>query len=201
MIDNDLYVTLTSNRIPDDISLSSVFDIETILDIIKNTEEKIDYYKGLKKHRNETLDSKISDLKHRSEELRDIVLRTMKNLEPKKNTLHFPDVGKVTRRKGKEDWEFVNENEMMSFLDKEGLKKQIVKTVEVIDYSSVKDLLNNLVEHNKVVPGVRKITKPDSVSITFDDKSSETSEVTKKEVTKKEEETKSELVNLTASDL
>lgn len=175
----ELHQTLNAHDIPSDFVLSSVYEIETVLEVLKDVEEKIDYFAGLKKHRAEVLDDKIADLKHRSDCLRDVILRTMAALEPKKTTLSFPSLGKVTKRKGKQDWEITNEQSMMGFLEEHGVKDQIVKTEEVVNKSELKKTLDNFEDQSMTVPGVKRVSKPETISVTFEsgDDSDDTPEV------------------------
>jgi hypothetical protein len=89
--------------------------------------------------------------------------------DPKKKTMHFPGIGKVTRRDGKVSWKILDENLLIDFLTSQGVKNQVVETQETIIKKEVNKLFDCWDDQKVKVPGVEKKDAKESISITFDD--------------------------------
>ena len=134
--------TLLSGPIPDGHTLTSLFEIENILLLIEEINKKQEYYKELKKYRAQSIDEKLSSLSQKEAILREVILNTMKSMNEK--SLDFPDVGKVSRRKSKASIVLEDEGVVIAYLDKKGLKAEVVKTVENIDKRKLNSLIGDL---------------------------------------------------------
>ncbi|KKN26830.1 hypothetical protein LCGC14_0870890 [marine sediment metagenome] len=150
--------------------LNSVFEIENAMLYLRKIGEDIEHYKGLKKHRAQSIDRRIKGLEEDTTKLRNIILQTMRKLSPDQKTLNFPDVGKVSRRVSKDSWEIKDDTVLLSFFEKEGRKEEIIKIKESLDVRIAKKLIETYVESGVDVPGVTKIRSPESISISFEGK-------------------------------
>lgn len=164
----ETFQVLNSNSIPPDLILDSVFDIETALEILKEVEGKISHFTGLKKHRAAEIDSKVESLKGRYEALRAVIYRTMQKHEPKKTTLDFPSVGRVSKRISKPDWIVNDEDAMLDFLKEQGVKNQVVKSEETVVKSELKKVLDNFEDQKITVPGTKRKAGEPGISVTFE---------------------------------
>ena len=164
----EFYEDLFGGDAPGDMVLTSVFEIENILSMLREIEDKVKFYKDLKKFRAQSIDVEIDHLSDKSQRLRKAVLATMKSLEPKKKTLTFPSVGKVSRRKGKDKWNVSDEQAMLAFFDSEGVKDQVIRTVEKVDGKEVGKVLENFADQDMAVPGATKKPAEEILSITYD---------------------------------
>lgn len=171
MLTGEQMKELLSDDLADGYTLSSVYEIENVLLMLKSMKEKIDFLKGLKKHRAKSIDEKIADLDERSDRLRAVVMHTMKKLDPDHNSLNFPDIGSVTRKKPIGKWQVDEEADLIAFLDDNGCKDDVVKTKETIDSRKLKKMLDDFAAARVDVPGVTHIEGNESISIRFADKS------------------------------
>lgn len=161
---------LMVNGISQDDTLSSVYDIEDVLLMIGEIDHKIDYYKELKKHRVESIDTKINNLSEKTEALRSVILNTMKKMAPQDKTINFPDIGKVSRRTGQDVIAVTSETEVLTYLEKSGKKNEVVKVVETIDKRKLNSLVNECHKAGERVPGVTRTPGVETISITFEEK-------------------------------
>lgn len=158
--------SLLAGPIPDGYTLSSTFEIENILLLIEEIDKKLEYYKELKKHRVKSIDDKIGSLSQKEATLRGVILNTMKSMNEK--SLDFPDIGKVSRRKSKSAIVLDDQDEVIAYLDKKGLKDGVIKTVESIDKRKLNSLIGDLEKQGEVVPGISKTPGSESLSIAFE---------------------------------
>lgn len=159
--------TLLSEALSDDATLSSTFEIEDILLLIDDINKKVDYYKELKKHRVQSIDSKVADLTEREAALRRVILNTMQKLGEK--SLDFPDIGRVSRRKPKPTVVVEDQDQVIAFLDKKGRKDDVVKVPPpVIDKRKLNGIVSELDKLGEDIPGVAKVAGNESISITFE---------------------------------
>lgn len=152
--------------------LNSAYEIEDALMMIKDLTNKVEFLKGLKKHRMEQIDAEIGGNECRVARLRSIILNTMRTHEPDQKTLQFPAIGKVSRRAAKDDWNIDDESTLIAFFDKEGHKSDVVKIKESLDTRAAKSLIDHYAQNGSDVPGVSKKIGEESISITFDDQTS-----------------------------
>ena len=158
--------TLLAEGISEDTTLSSTFEIEDILLLIDKISKKVTYYKDLKKHRMQSIDNKVSDLTTKEAVLRRVILNTMTKMNEK--SLDFPDIGKVSRRKSKAAIVVEDQDQVIAFLDKKGMKKEIVKITQTIDKRKLNSVVADLDKLGEDVPGVSKTDGNESLSITFE---------------------------------
>jgi hypothetical protein len=152
-----------------DYVLDSKYEIENVLLMIQEAEDKIKFFKELKQYRAKKIDEEINNLGERADRFRRVVLNTMTITEPSKKTLHFPGVGKVTRRAGKSSWKVNNEHLMLDFLNEQGVKNQVVETIEVVSKKEANKVFDCFKDQNMQIPGVEHVEASESISISFDD--------------------------------
>jgi len=163
--------------LPDDYILNSVYEIENVLLILKSLDQKIDWYKHLKKYRTASIDEKINDLEERMSRLRDVVLSTMKKLEPKRSTMNFPAIASVTRKANPGKWEIEDEESLLVFLSKSGHKNDVIKVKETLDMKELKKVLDDFDVSSVKVPGVIHTPGKESISIKYEKSTSVDKEV------------------------
>jgi hypothetical protein len=159
---------VSTNDSTGDFCLNSVFEIEDALVMVRDLSRKIEFLKGLKKHRADQIDAEISETNRRVDNLRTIILKTMVKHEPDQKTLQFPSIGKVTRRVGKDDWKFDDEEAMKKFFEKKGVKDDVIKVKESLDARAAKSVIDHFAKNGIDVPGVSKKVGEEGISITFD---------------------------------
>ncbi len=149
-------------------SLNSVYEIENVLILLAEIDKKVLYYKGLKKHRVQSIDEKISDLNAKTDTLRHIILNTMQKVTPDDKTLNFPTIGKVSRRKSKPSWFVDDEEAVLKFLEKQKMRNEVVEVSESVNKRKLNSLLDHFHKDKTVVPGTSLVKGQESLSITFD---------------------------------
>ena len=160
--------TMIQEGITDSHVLSSTYEIEDILLVIHQVNDKIEYYKNLREYRVKSIDDEIMKLSHRAETMRKVILNTMCKVAPDEKTLNFPSIGKVSRRKGSVSFNIVDEDQVIGFMDSKGCKDDVVKTETKIDKRKLKTLVKQFQKAGEVVPGIDEVTGDESLSITFD---------------------------------
>lgn len=150
--------------------LESVFDIEEMLSNIKKTEDEIKHLKELKSYRNARIDATMSSLEEDVSKAKMIILDTMVKLEPKKKTLPFPGVGKVSRKDKALNWIVEDDESLLADLEKQGLKDKVIEKKEVIVKKQLNSLLDDFEKNKKELPqGVKRSEAGQTLSISFED--------------------------------
>ena len=123
-------------------ALESEFEIEDVIASIKNMRDKIKFLEELKRQRAASLKSEILKWVGQIKILEEVVMNTMEKTSNK--SLNFPGVGKVSviNRKGK--WVIDNEDELITFLEKQG--DEIWEKVIVEKNSVVKKELDSILD-------------------------------------------------------
>lgn len=160
--------TLLTEGLSADHSLSSMYEIEDILLLIGEVNRKVEYYKEMKKHRIASIDDKVDSLIAKADCLRSIVLNTMQKIVPNEKTLDFPDIGKVTRRKPTETISIDDQDKVINYLEKKGMKDEVVKISETVDKRKLKTIVQHLGKAGDTVPGVSTVIGSESLTITFE---------------------------------
>lgn len=158
---------LLTDDIADDFILSSAYEIENILLILGHLNSKAKWFKDLKKARNQDLDREVKYIEERQQRLRDVILRTMKQLEPDRKTLQFPSVGKVSRRQTQDSWVIDDEKAFLDFAEERGFKNQVLQIKESIDLREAKKVIADL-SQSETIPGTSKKDGTESISISFE---------------------------------
>lgn len=156
-----------SGVLASDSVLKDTFEIESLLIILRDLDEKESWFKQLKKKRAEAIDQQIDLIDQNREKLRNIILNSMKELTPDKKSLEFPGVGKVQRKSSKPKW-IVNESEeVISFLEEAGKDKGCVVLEKKIIKKELDKVLEQYYETSMEVPGVTREEGKDALAITI----------------------------------
>ncbi len=150
-------------------TLSSIFEIEELLQSVQEAEENIQYLQDLKKYRDKIVADQVSAIKAKIVNWRQVILNTMETHEPGKKTLPFPGVGKVTRRKISGSWSIDNQDLMLEHLDRAGMKDDVIEKRESINQRKLKSVLDHFDKQNQKVPGVSRGADREGLSIAFED--------------------------------
>lgn len=163
---------LAYEDIPTAFVLNSVFEIENVLLLLHKIDKKIDYYKELKKSRIKSIDEELSELTYRKDRLKEVVLSTMRQQEPKEKTLKFPDIGQVTRRTIKSSYSITDEERFTEYADQAGILDQVTKATVSLDRREATKLVKNT-ENPEQIPGVSLSPAKDSLTIKYEVRQSE----------------------------
>jgi hypothetical protein len=159
------YESIYQNLNNDDFVLSSVYDIDNVLSLMKEANDKEQFYKELKKFRNDQISCEIEKHATRALKLKNLIARTMAQLEPSKKTLDFPGVAKVTRKKDSLSWEVEDEDAVIRYFASKNMKQDIVETEEKLSKKKLNEALAK-VDPTKVTGLKSKETK-NPISITW----------------------------------
>lgn len=161
---------MLSEKVKDINELESVFDIEELLYGIKDTESEIEHLENLKKWRNKKIDEKIASSEAAVHKAKQVILNTMLKLEPKKKTIPFPGVGKVTRRVKAANWQVEDDDKLLTDLTSLGLKDKVIEIKEVLVKKSLNSVLDDLEKSGKPLPmGIKKTDPSESLSVSFEE--------------------------------
>jgi len=152
--------------IPDNWILDSAMEIDDVLQEIAKREHKCKHWEEVKKHRAQILDKKIVDTTDEINQLRKVILETMKKHAPDDKTLDFSPVGKVTRKNVRQKWIIENEKELMEYLEQKGIKERVTTTVEKINKKELDKVLSR--SKDGEVPGVTLDAGQETISISFE---------------------------------
>ncbi len=147
------------------IELTSVYEIEGLLVYMQDLTKKMESLKELKRFRATITDERINFYNSRIEDLRAVVLNTLKNFKEK--TVEFPGTGKVTRRQSSATWLIDNDEQLIEFLEKNQLADDVVHVKKVIDKRKAMKVIKDLPKNEKV-PGISKVPGKESISISYD---------------------------------
>jgi len=175
-------ITSGAGAITDDVVLSSVFEIESILIHINELNSKLEHLKGLKKYRVETADVEIKALENQVAQFRELIQRTMFTLKPDEKSLQFPAIGKVVKRKGSTSYVIKDEDAFLDYMKQEGRYDEIAKTKVSVDARKAKKAIGEMIDSGDDVPGVEAIETDPSISITFESDTPKLSKTTTKGV-------------------
>lgn len=155
-------------------SLDDIYSVENVATDIKEMERKIEFYKGLKKKKEEDINNAIHSLENRIEFYKEVITKTLKKCKEK--TVNFPGVCKISSRTPPPVWSITDEEEFVDFVKKAGEKEKVIEeitTVKILKKEANK-LLSDLEKAGKVPSCVSKIEKDASISITFYEQPEET---------------------------
>jgi len=150
-------------------SLDDVLDIENVILLIKKLTNQIDFYKKLKKKRNNDIDKVVSNLEDKIEFYKQIIIITMEE-KVKDSTLSFPGTGRVNSRKSKDNFVVKDEEKLFEFLKKEGKFEEFVRTssTKSVDKSLVNKYFKELDIIEKLPNFVTKEIKGKTLTITLE---------------------------------
>jgi len=146
--------------------LTDKFDIETVVLAMKDMNQKIEFFKELKKRRAQVIDEQVTLLENNMQILQNAIVNCL-NLN-KEKTLDFPGVGKVQVRNTKGTWQINDSDALKAYIEASQRNGS-----DYIDYSwkfnkkEVNKLLNKLEENNNIPDYVSKEADRQSLSVSF----------------------------------
>lgn len=146
-------------------SLSDVYNIEAILELIRTANQKKLEFSLLKKKRNQVIDQEIENLDSRVEFLRSIIAKTLK--EHKQKSISFPGVAKVSQRKKKGGWLIKDEGKLLEALKQEQEYDAIVESKPSIRKGELNKLLDVWESIQKIPPCVEREHIADEIDVTI----------------------------------
>lgn len=154
----------------DAVALDSDLEIEDIITLVKDTENKIDFLEKLKKKRTESINTEMEKLSAKKEKFKDIILKTLDKFGHK--SLNFPGIGKVGIKNFSGKWEIKDEEKLIECLQKELVPSELLSVI-VHKPSVVKKELNRILDEwessGKDIKDFAEKTKDEkSVSISYD---------------------------------
>jgi len=129
-----------SGRIADDV------DVEKIVKAIRRCTKEVDFLKKLKANRVAPIDEKIAKLTSNESKLRNFAIDLMGIHFPDRNTVDFPGVGKLTKRKVKGKWEVVDEEQFIQFLKDNKCDKDVVVNKEVLSKKEIPKVMSEIIK-------------------------------------------------------
>jgi len=156
--------------------LDDVLDIENIILLIKKITNKIDFYKKLKKKRNNDIDEVVSKLEDKVEFYKQIIIITIEK-KVEDDTLSFPGTGRVNSRKSKDNFVIKDEEKLFEFLRKEGKFEEFVKisSISSVDKPLINKYIKELDTVEKLPKFITKEKKGKTLTITFEKEIKESS--------------------------
>ncbi len=147
-------------------ALDSVFEIEELLSDLKSVNEKIQFYKDLKKFRADCVSEKIEECSVTAEKLRKIIHNTLSKHDEK--TLDFPGIGKVSRRVAKGKWHVNDTNAAADYFENKGLRDSFITTKESINLRNLSKIVESHRSQGETIPGTVLGQDKESLSVTFE---------------------------------
>ena len=129
-------------------NVSSDVDVEKLIKAIRKCREEVEFLKKLKKNRSEPIDQKIEKLQNNEEKLKNFIVEIMPEFFPKKNSVDFPGVGKVTRRKVKGKWVIDDEVEFRKTLEKFNQLDSAIEIKSILNKTKAKKCINQILINN-----------------------------------------------------
>jgi hypothetical protein len=108
-------------------------DIEKFIASVGKARDEIEFLKKLKKRRAEPIDEKVAILEQKVEKLKSFILYLMPQHFPKKNSVDFPGIGKISKRKTKGKWVVTDNEVFIKVLEEHKLDEEVVKIKKDID--------------------------------------------------------------------
>lgn len=156
-----------SGALASDAILSNEYEIENLILILKDLDNKEDWLKQLKAKRIESITAEFNLIEQDREKIRSIILNSMKELVPDKKSLSFPGVGKVQIKPSKPKWVVEENSEVLEFLDKENKTQNTVITEKKIVKKELDKVLDEYFKANINVPGVKREGGKESLAVTI----------------------------------
>jgi hypothetical protein len=151
-------------------ALESDLEIEDIITLVKDVENKIDFLGKLKKKRTEVIDVEIEKLNDKKNKFKSIILKTLEKFGHK--SLNFPGIGKVGVKNFSGKWEIKNEEKMIDYLQNNLVEKDLANIFTYKPSVSKKELnklLDDFIATGKDIKDFAEKTQDEkSVSISYD---------------------------------
>jgi len=144
-------------------------DVENIIRAVGRVRDELEWLKKLKASRIKPIDDKVKKLKERDESLKLFILEAMDQFFPKKNSVDFPGVGKITKRKNKGKWTVEDEEKFIELIEKMKLEEDVIKTTKSVIAKSIPGVLAEIFKTKKEdeVDFVKFVEPENSHSVSF----------------------------------
>jgi len=129
-------------------------------------EKKINRYKELKKKRIDPITEETNKLNGRIDYMKKVIIATLD--DNGENSVAFPGVAKVIKKKAKAKWIVTDEKELLEYLKEENeYDNTVVETPKIVkkDLNSVLDKLSG---QGKDLKGVEKDAGEPTISVSYD---------------------------------
>jgi hypothetical protein len=169
----DVFGDIDSDAVTD--SIDEDVDLEKLVASISKIKEEVEFLKALKKRRAEPIDAKIEKLTNNEAIIRDIILDLMPQLFPKKKTVDFPGVGKITRRSLNGKWEVTDEMALAKEARKHGQLDELFDKKLVLKKKFLSSVIAEILKDEDEVDGV-EFVEPESefaLTVTLEKESDE----------------------------
>jgi len=124
-------------------------DVERLIGSVKKCKDEIEFLNKMKEKRVFPIDQKIAKLTANEEKLRTLILEVLPKFFPKKNSVDFPGVGKVTKRKLKGKWSLTDEDQYKQSLRDFKIFDDFVQTKEVVDKRKIAAAVAVMMKNNE----------------------------------------------------
>ena len=149
--------------------LESDVEIEDIILVVKDIDEKIAFLERLKKDRTKSISDEIEKLLLKKDIFKDVISKTLEKFNHK--ALNFPGVGRVMSKISNGKWRILDEDKLINVL-KEKLDDQSFCEVVIQKQSIVKKELNKILDQwtleGQTTEMVEKENDDISLTITYD---------------------------------
>lgn len=129
-----------SDRIAEDV------DVEKIVAAIRKCSREVDFLKKLKASRVKPIDEKIATLTSNQDKLKQFAISLMGIHFPNQNTVDFPGVGKLTKRKTKGKWEVTDEEAFLKYMKEQGKYDDVVTIKESVNKRELPKVLSEILK-------------------------------------------------------
>jgi hypothetical protein len=147
-VDFDEPLDISKDLDRDDMDVVSDVDVERLVKAVRKCREETEFLKKLKSKRVEPIDLKIEKLKNNEEKLKAFIVELIPEYFPNKNSVDFPGVGKVTRRKQKGKWIIDDEAALRETLEKFDELTSAIEVKEVLNKTKAKKCITNILKDN-----------------------------------------------------
>jgi len=149
--------------------LNDVLEIEDIITLVKDVENKVDFLEKLKKKRTEVIKIEIEKLNVKKDKFKNIIMKTLEKFGHK--SLNFPGIGKVGVKNFSGSWEIKDEEKMLDYLQR-NLKKDDLDMIIVnkpsVSKKELNKLLDDFISSGQTIDFAEKTKDEKSVSISYD---------------------------------
>ncbi|GAG79605.1 unnamed protein product [marine sediment metagenome] len=123
--------------------LKSEYDIEDVMIIVNDMNDKVSFLEGLKKKRVKDIKQELDMYDQQLAKLEKVIIKTLESVN--KKSLKFPGVGGVSLATRKGKWVVKNEGDLLDVLKStdEEAHKRVVSSKPVIDKKALDDILDN----------------------------------------------------------
>ncbi|MFW5890598.1 MAG: host-nuclease inhibitor Gam family protein [bacterium] len=140
--DLDPYDNLDYDQIKD--SIKDDVDMEKLLYAIRKARQEVEFLKKLKDKRVKPIDAKIKKLNDNEDRLRDYILSLMDVLFPNKNSVDFPGVGKITKRKVSGKWVVEDEDKFYKLVEDNNLSEDAIRIKKSVNKKKLPSVVARL---------------------------------------------------------